>query len=163
MFISAQRRSVADAGPEAARFVAAGAAAVTGGKRLRGRFCLSGWRAVEEATGPAATPPAPVIAAAAALEVFHAAALVHDDLIDNSDTRRGRPAAHRALESAHRTAGWEGDAEAFGRSAAVLLAVTPGRGPGKMRVEPDRPAKPQNSSSFMDRMNDRWDKRQEER
>ena len=45
----------------------------------------------------------------------------------------------------------------------VLLAVTPGRGPGKMRVEPDRPAKPQNSSSFMDRMNDRWDKRQEER
>jgi len=45
----------------------------------------------------------------------------------------------------------------------VLLAVTPGRGPGKARVEPDRPAKPQNNSSFMDRMNDRWDKRQEER
>jgi hypothetical protein len=46
----------------------------------------------------------------------------------------------------------------------VLLAVTPGRGPGKMRVESDRPAKkPQSSSSFMDRMNDRWDKRQEER
>ena len=45
----------------------------------------------------------------------------------------------------------------------VLLAVTPGRGPGKKRVEPARPAKPQTSSSFMDRMNDRWDKRQEER
>jgi len=46
----------------------------------------------------------------------------------------------------------------------VLLAVTPGRGTGgKARVEPDRPAKPQNSSSFMDRMNDRWDKRQGER
>jgi hypothetical protein len=46
----------------------------------------------------------------------------------------------------------------------VLLAVTPGRGPGKMRVESDGPAKkPQSSSSFMDRMNDRWDKRQEER
>ena len=121
MFISAQRRGVADAGPEAARFVAAGAAAVTGGKRLRGRFCLSGWRAVEEATGPAGAPPAPVVAAAAALEVFHAAALVHDDLIDNSDTRRGRPSAHRALEAGHRDAGWLGDADAFGRSGAILL------------------------------------------
>lgn len=57
----------------------------------------------------------------ASLEVFQAAALVHDDLIDNSDTRRGRPAAHRALEAEHRTAGWSGDAAAFGRSGAVLL------------------------------------------
>ncbi|MDR7113348.1 geranylgeranyl diphosphate synthase type I [Microbacterium trichothecenolyticum] len=76
---------------------------------------------MEEATGPAGAPPAPVIAAAAALEVFHAAALVHDDLIDNSDTRRGRPSAHRALEAAHRDAGWLGDADAFGRSGAILL------------------------------------------
>jgi len=47
----------------------------------------------------------------------------------------------------------------------VILAITPGRGAGKARVEPERPSKPQNtnSSSFMDRMNDRWDKRQEER
>jgi geranylgeranyl diphosphate synthase type I len=62
-----------------------------------------------------------VIAVAAALEVFHAAALVHDDLVDNSDTRRGRPAAHRALEAAHTAAQWHGDAEAFGRSGALLL------------------------------------------
>jgi geranylgeranyl diphosphate synthase type I len=61
------------------------------------------------------------VAAAAALEVFHAAALVHDDLIDNSDTRRGRPAAHRALEAGHRDSGWRGDADAFGRSGAILL------------------------------------------
>jgi hypothetical protein len=46
----------------------------------------------------------------------------------------------------------------------VLLAVTPGRGPGRVRVDPDRPAKAATSgSSFMDRMNDRWDKRQGER
>jgi geranylgeranyl diphosphate synthase type I len=76
---------------------------------------------VEEASGRAGDAPAPVIAAAAALEVFHAAALVHDDLIDNSDTRRGRPATHRALEAAHRDAGWLGDADAFGRSAAILV------------------------------------------
>ena len=47
----------------------------------------------------------------------------------------------------------------------VLLAVTPGRGPGRVRMDPDRPAKAtaSNSTSFMDRMNDRWDKRQGER
>ncbi|WP_194395658.1 DUF3040 domain-containing protein [Microbacterium atlanticum] len=45
----------------------------------------------------------------------------------------------------------------------VILAITPGRGPGKTRVEPDRPAKAQSNSSFMDRMNDRWDRRQGER
>jgi len=104
-------------GPEARLILDAASVAVSGGKRLRGRFCLTGWRAV---TGSRATPDE-VVSAAAALEVFHAAALVHDDLIDNSDTRRGRPAAHRALEAAHREAGWTGDAEAFGRSAAILL------------------------------------------
>ena len=120
-FITAQRRSAADAGAEAARFIDAAAAATEGGKRLRGRFCVAGWRAVEEVAGPARSLPSPVVAAAAALEIFHAAALVHDDLIDNSDTRRGRPSAHRALESAHRNAGWLGDAAAFGRSSAILV------------------------------------------
>lgn len=121
MFISAQRETVTDAGAEAARFIQAAAEATSGGKRLRGRFCVAGWRAVEEASGPAGPPPAPVVTAAAALEVFHAAALVHDDLIDNSDTRRGRPSAHRALEATHRDAGWLGDPAAFGRSSAILL------------------------------------------
>ncbi|WP_426325067.1 polyprenyl synthetase family protein [Microbacterium sp. E-13] len=121
MFISAQRQDVRDAGPEAARFVSAAGDAVTGGKRLRARFCIAGWRAVEEASARAADAPEAVIAAAAALEVFHAAALVHDDLIDNSDTRRGRPSAHRALEEGHRGAGWLGDPDAFGRSGAILL------------------------------------------
>ncbi|WP_347978844.1 polyprenyl synthetase family protein [Microbacterium sp. ProA8] len=121
MFISAQREDVMDAGAEAARFVSAAADAATGGKRLRGRFCIAGWRAVEEASTPAGSAPRSVVAAAGALEVFHAAALVHDDLIDNSDTRRGRPAAHRALETGHRDSGWLGDADAFGRSGAILL------------------------------------------
>lgn len=95
--------------------------ALAGGKRLRGRFCIAGWRAVEEIARTSPEPPSEVVSVAAALEIFHAAALVHDDVIDNSDTRRGRPAAHRALEAAHRSRGWTGDAEAFGRSGAVLL------------------------------------------
>lgn len=121
IFLSAQRAEAADWGPEAAALIDAGASAVSGGKRLRARFCLAGWRAVAEAARPPASPAADVISVATALEVFHAAALVHDDLIDNSDTRRGNPAAHRALEAMHRSAGWVGDAGAFGRSGAILL------------------------------------------
>ncbi len=120
-FVSGQRALASDLGREAALFVEAGASALTGGKRLRARFCIAGWRAVEDAAGLVADPPASVIAAAASLEIFHAAALVHDDIIDNSDTRRGRPAAHRALEASHRSQGWAGDAASFGRSGSILL------------------------------------------
>ena len=115
-FLTRQRELATPLGPEAALITEAGAESVTGGKRLRARFLLAGWRAV---TGDEPTPAA--ITAAAALELFHAAALVHDDVIDNSDTRRGRPAAHRALERHHRDAAWHGDAESFGRAGAVLL------------------------------------------
>ncbi|MFH8252332.1 polyprenyl synthetase family protein [Microbacterium sp. B2969] len=120
-FLLDVRRTTVDLGPEAALLVDAAATALSGGKRLRGRFCVAGFRAVAEAEGRLAELSDDVISAAAALEVFHVAALVHDDVIDNSDTRRGRPSAHRALETAHGAAGWVGDAGAFGRSGAILL------------------------------------------
>ena len=121
-FFTQQRDAAQAEGPEAVSFVEAGVGAVGGGKRLRARFCVTGWRAVAEAGGRRpGEAPSEVITAAAALEIFQAAALVHDDLIDNSDTRRGRPSAHRALEAGHRDAGWLGDQAGFGRSAAILL------------------------------------------
>lgn len=120
-FFTEQSEATRDMGREAALLTEAAAQSLAGGKRLRARFCLAGWRAVAEAGRRAATAPPEVVTASAALEIFHAAALVHDDVIDNSDTRRGRPAAHRALEAQHRAAGWEGDAAAYGRSSAVLL------------------------------------------
>jgi len=92
------------------------ASALSGGKRLRARFAFWGWRAAG-----AASPPESVIALGAALEIFQAAALVHDDIVDNSDTRRGAPSSWRALEAAHRAHGWSGPAEEFGRTGAILL------------------------------------------
>ena len=62
-----------------------------------------------------------IVLAASALEVFHAAALVHDDIMDNSDTRRGLPSTHRRFESMHSRDAWAGSGRTFGQSAALLL------------------------------------------
>lgn len=121
-FVSEQISYASGLGTEAEKMALAGASSLRGGKRLRARFLLTARRAVDEVSPaePVASDAA-AIGVAAALEVFQAAALVHDDLIDNSDTRRGQPAAHRALQAVHEAADWAGDAEAFGRSGAVLL------------------------------------------
>lgn len=117
-----EMRSESDAhGPDAAMFLDAAASTLQGGKRLRARFCHAGWRSVARFDDGRAAETAAVWDLCAALEIFQSAALVHDDLIDNSDTRRGRPAAHRALEAQHRELSWSGGAEGFGRSAALLL------------------------------------------
>ena len=54
------------------------------------------------------------------MEFFQAAALIHDDVMDDSDTRRGMPAAHRALAARHNERGWAGDADRFGVAGAIL-------------------------------------------
>jgi len=100
---------------------------LSGGKRFRALFCFWGWQAVRS-TGSEGDPGVAaggaldaVVSVASALEVFHAAALVHDDIIDNSDTRRGAPSAHRRFASLHDENGWRGSGEAFGMGAATLL------------------------------------------
>ncbi|MDR1767988.1 MAG: polyprenyl synthetase family protein [Propionibacteriaceae bacterium] len=114
------------------------------GKRLRPAFCVWGYAAVGgslEAPGGSAAAgalaqaesvrvaddsrplaaPGELIRAAAALELLHAAELVHDDVIDGSATRHGRAAAHVQFARWHADAGGLGDSAAFGRAAAVLL------------------------------------------
>jgi geranylgeranyl diphosphate synthase type I len=62
-----------------------------------------------------------LVRAAAALELLHASALVHDDYMDSSNARRGRPATHKAFEALHRRQAWTGSPEQYGASAAILL------------------------------------------
>lgn len=88
-----------------------------GGKRLRPAFCYWGYAAV---AGQPAEPVA-LLRACASLDLLHVSALIHDDVMDASDTRRGLPAAHRQLERLHETRGGIGDAEDFGHSGAILL------------------------------------------
>ncbi|MGH2724065.1 MAG: polyprenyl synthetase family protein [Actinomycetota bacterium] len=87
----------------------------SGGKRLRPLFCLLGHRAA----GGEADDRA--IRAAAALELLHTFAIVHDDVMDRSPTRRGVAASWVHLAEEHRRASHRGDAEGYGTSAAILL------------------------------------------
>ncbi|MER7455456.1 polyprenyl synthetase family protein [Micromonospora sp. NPDC126480] len=90
---------------------------LAGGKRVRPTFAYWGWRGVvggDEAL-------APVLPAVAALELLHTFALVQDDVMDSSATRRGRPTAHVTVAAQHAAAGRRGDPGRFGETVAVLI------------------------------------------
>jgi geranylgeranyl diphosphate synthase type I len=87
-----------------------------GGKRLRPAFCACAF----VGAGGTLDDPA-VIDAAAALELVHTFALVHDDIMDGSDIRRGRDAVHRRFARAHEDAARRGPARRFGDGMAILI------------------------------------------
>lgn len=136
--------------PDAAAIGESLIAFIRGGKRIRPVLLWWGFQlaggtvgstsAGEEATAEGATadeavgdgpvadaasaPNAAVVGlaqAAGSLELLHAAALIHDDLIDNSDTRRGQPSLHRQFESRHQRLGLHGNGAAFGVSASIVI------------------------------------------
>lgn len=84
------------------------------GKRLRPAFCYWGWR------GAGRDDCAEIVVAAAALELFHAFALIHDDIMDNSERRRGAPTVHRIFGDLHLRSSWRGEPATFGRNIALL-------------------------------------------
>ena len=85
------------------------------GKRLRPLFAYAGFAAA------GGSLEKPVVRAMAALELLQACALIHDDLMDGSDTRRGKPSIHRHFETIHVQDELDGFAPQYGLSAAVLL------------------------------------------
>ncbi len=88
---------------------------LSGGKRLRPAFAYWGWR------GAGGADCEDAVTAATALELLQACALIHDDVMDGSDTRRGMPAAHRRFATLHRGNEWLGSPDGFGVGAAILL------------------------------------------
>ncbi len=101
---------------------------VDGGKRVRPMFAWAGIRAGVEGGGgsfdfpfPDATPdPQSLLTAISAMEFIQACALIHDDIIDQSDTRRGSPTTHRRFTAQHREHAWAGESEHYGTSQAIL-------------------------------------------
>lgn len=89
---------------------------LAGGKRLRPAFCT--WAFV--GAGGDRDDPA-VIDAGAGLELLHTFALIHDDVMDNSDRRRGRRTVHRQFGDVHDQRGWRGESRRFGEGAAILI------------------------------------------
>ncbi|MEJ6020477.1 polyprenyl synthetase family protein [Corynebacterium sp. H113] len=95
---------------------------LNGGKRVRPSFAWAGWLGAggNMGTFADAEDPEAVFRAVCALEFIQACALVHDDIIDDSDTRRGAPTIHRIYEDKHAENSWRGSSAHYGRSVAIL-------------------------------------------
>ncbi|MEY3366831.1 MAG: geranylgeranyl pyrophosphate synthase [Actinomycetota bacterium] len=87
-----------------------------GGKRLRPAFCY--WGFVGSGGDARSTS---VIDAGGALELLHAFALFHDDVMDGSTTRRGEPTTHTVFIEEHHKGSLAGEARRYGEGVAILV------------------------------------------
>ena len=87
-----------------------------GGKRLRPAFAYWAWRGA----GGDPTHEDAVLRAVCCFELLHAGALIHDDVMDRSATRRGGASVHRQFAGLHQRSGWVGSADSFGVAVAIL-------------------------------------------
>jgi geranylgeranyl diphosphate synthase, type I len=138
-FLGEQRKAVAGDDTNAATiFDELDRVISSGGKRLRPLFCCLGYRAAGEEIDDR------TIRAGAALELLHTFAIVHDDVMDRSRSRRGEPASWVHLADRHRAERMLGDPEQWGVSGAVLVGdlalVLAGRALHEAGFPPDRMA-----------------------
>ena len=113
-FLDRTQRSLEDISPIARDLMEPLRVFTEGGKRVRAVLL---WWGYELAGG---RDTGAIAAAAGSVELLHAAALMHDDIIDASETRRGRPAVHARFRDRHRTAAMTGDPDLYGTSAGII-------------------------------------------
>ena len=135
-FLAGRRRAIGDLDPEAGVLIDELVRLVgAGGKRLRPAFCILGFRAA----GGAVSDPG-IWRAAAALELFHTFALIHDDVIDGAAERRGASTTVTAFGGGDR-----------GRAAAILVGDLGAELAGALQRSAPAPA------DRLARAFDRWD------
>ena len=130
-FLAEQGAALTRISPDLEAIDASARELLAGGKRFRALFCYWGWRSVaalgddswagDDTLESDDAALDPIVSVASALEIFHAAALVHDDIMDNSDLRRGRPSLHKRFELLHGEQGWTGSGRQYGDAAALLI------------------------------------------
>lgn len=114
-FVSEHRSLMLAVSPDTLPLIESLEGLLAGGKRLRPAFAYWGFRAAGGTDSDA------VIRACSSLEFLQACALIHDDVMDASDTRRGKPAIHKQFEKTHNSSEWNGSAKLFGEGAAILV------------------------------------------
>lgn len=121
-FLAARRNEFLEISEDLAPLIDFASSLLAGGKRFRAQFCYWSWVGYQDSDHlPDEQSLKSIVGICAALEMFHAAALVHDDLIDQSDTRRGSPAVHKQFQALHSKSMWAGSDERFGSAAAILV------------------------------------------
>ena len=117
-FFTQQREVLSNISPDALSLLEAIEALSTGGKRLRALLSYWGWRGAGGVSILEDPKPLSVVRIGVAIELFQSAALIHDDIIDRSDTRRGAPAVHKRFENQHKSSAWRGDTFNYGLTSA---------------------------------------------
>lgn len=125
-FCEKQRETFASISPDLEPVIDYSKSLMQGGKRFRALFAYYAWAgtlpvaAHKQDSEQLAASSEAMVAITSALEMFHAAALVHDDILDNSATRRGEPSVHVKFAKLHRELGYAGSPERFGLAGGVL-------------------------------------------
>jgi len=114
-FVARHQDVLGSISPDAVALTSSLSTLLAGGKRLRAAFAYWGYRS----TG--APDCDLIIRAASSLEFLQACALIHDDVMDGSDMRRGNPAVHKQFEKLHSDSQWQGSDTDFGAGAAILV------------------------------------------
>lgn len=114
-FLTARRAEIAAEAPDAVELADEVARLVdSGGKRLRPALVVAGWQACGGRDLAVVSP------LAQAAELLHTYLLIHDDIMDHAELRRGTPTVHAELRERHRAAGFPGDSAEHGRALAIL-------------------------------------------